>query len=150
VTAAPGCTGRWVITLSCRTINANGNQSLVPLDSKENLNTINEELAAIWECLVETQFDNQIDQIDRIDIDSSDTPFLNVDAFRRALSLDLYKVAHQRYSDAWDTVNGQRRSPLASTQVDKSDDLDGWRKRLATFEARRNERDRVRKRRRVA
>jgi hypothetical protein len=135
-----------VITLHCHTINANRNQSLVPLDSEENLNTIDEELAAVWEQLVETHFENQID------IDLSDTPFLDVDvdAFRRALSLDLYKVAHQHYLSQWELVNRQQRSPLASTQVDESDDPDGWGKRLSIIEACMDDHERAWKRRRVA
>ena len=104
--AASGCTGWWVIILCCCTINANRKQSLVPLNSKENLNTIKEELAAIWEPLVETHFENQINI-------KLSTPFLNVNAFQHALSLDLYKVAHQHYLNEWKLVN----RPLASTQV---------------------------------
>ncbi|KIM81378.1 hypothetical protein PILCRDRAFT_499919 [Piloderma croceum F 1598] len=105
------------------------NQSLVPLDSKENLNTINEELAAVWKYLVKTHFKNQTD------IDLSDTPFLNVNAFQCALSLDLYKVTHQRYTDEWALVNRQQRSLLTSMQVDEWDDPDGWDKVLSTIEA---------------
>jgi hypothetical protein len=124
-------------------INANGNQSLVPLDNKENLETISEELAAVWKYLVETHFRGQIDQVD---IDSSDTPFLDADAFRRALSLDLSKTAHQRYSDAWNIANRQQETLLVSTQVDE---LDDWDVCLAAIEARLDDRDRARKRRRV-
>src|ERR1700691_1076977 len=110
--AEPVRTRRRVIILRYCAINANRNQSLVPLDNKENLDTIDEELAAIWKCLVETHFQGEIDQID---IDSPDTPFLDVDAFRRALSLDLHKTAHQRYAETWNAFNKQQESPLAST-----------------------------------
>ena len=117
---------------------------MVPLDNKENLDTIDEELAAIWKCLVETHFQGQIDQID---IDSPDTPFLDVNAFRRALSLDLHKTAHQRYAETWNAFNKQQESPLASTQVDESVEPDDWDMWLAANEARLDDRDRARKRR---
>jgi len=81
----------------------------------------------------------------QIDIELS-TPFLDVDAFRRALSLDLYKVTHQHYLNEWKLVNRL----LASTQVDGPDDPDGWGKRLSIMEACMDDRERVWKRRCVA